>query len=81
MAAEVGCWVVRVLLLPGLFPKRGGARSWLLGLRLGRFLVVLMLVVGGEEVENKKGREEERKRKDGFGWWFAGFWRIDREGE
>jgi len=40
-----------------------------------------MLVVGGEEVENKKGREEERKRKDGFGWWFAGFWRIDREGE
>jgi hypothetical protein len=26
-------------------------------------------------------RREERKRKDGFGWWFAGFWRIDREGE
>lgn len=62
MAAEVGCWVVRVLLLPGLFPTKGGGRSWLLGLRYGRFLVALMLVVGGEEVENKKGREGEKRR-------------------
>lgn len=61
MAAEVGCWVVRVLLLSGLFPTRGGGRSWLLGLRFGRFWW-LMLVVGGEEVENKKGREEEKRR-------------------
>lgn len=50
-----------MLLLPGLFPTRGGRRSWLLGLPYGRFLVALMLVVGGEEMENKKegnrGRE------------------------
>lgn len=50
-----------MLLLPGLFPTRGGGRSWLLGLRYGRFLVALMLVVGGEEMENKKEGKRGRE--------------------
>lgn len=38
-----------------------GGRSWLLGLRYGRFLVALMLVVGGEEMENKKEGKRGRE--------------------